>query len=137
MQRPSADTQDFLNRHRWAVMTVLRASGAPVSAMVAYVWQGDHAIVSTSGRSFKAQRIEHDARVNLCVVSNSEPFSFVAIEGQATIESNDLAPRTLQIFDAISDTSFQPPPDLDAWLESQHRVILRITPDRVTAELRD
>lgn len=136
MALASPETNAFLNKHRWAVLTVLRASGAPVSAMVAYACEGNDLIVSTSGASFKAQCIERDARVNLCVVSNTEPFSFVGIEGRARLETSDLAPRTLKVFDAISDTNFQPPPDLDAWLAAQQRVIVRITPDRITPELR-
>ena len=132
----SPETRAFLDSHRWAVLTVLRDSGAPVSSMVAYVCDGDDVLVSTPGPSFKARCIERDARVNLCAVSNNEPFSFVAIEGAARIETQDLKAQTLKIFDAIADTNFQPPPDLDAWLHAQQRVILRITPERVTAELR-
>ena len=126
----------FLSAHRWAVLSHLRANGAPVSSVVAYACDGDEFIVSTPGTTFKRRSIEADPRVNLCAISNAEPFNFVAVEGLASVEHTDLAANTLKVFAAIADTEYQAPEDLDGWLESQQRVILRIAPQRVYGVIR-
>ena len=38
-------------------------------------------MVSTPGMTFKRSAIARDPRVNLCAISNAEPFNFGAIEG--------------------------------------------------------
>lgn len=132
-----APEQDrFLSDHRWAVLTTLRSSGAPVSSVVAYARDGEDFVVSTPGDTFKRASIERDARVNLCVISNAEPFNFVALEGRARVEHDDLARRTRLVFANIVDAGFQEPEDLPAWLAAQRRVILSIRPERVYAVIR-
>lgn len=130
----------FLSNHRWAVLTSLRSSGDnpgnPVSSVVAYARDGDDFVVSTPGTTFKRKSIARDERVNLCAISNREPFNFVAIEGTAQIQTDNLEPATRLVFNAIADTGYVLPNPLDAWLESQQRVILRITPIRVSGVIR-
>ncbi len=128
--------QEFLATHRWAVLTHLRASGGPVSSVIAYAQDADDFIVSTPGTTFRARSIARDSRVNLCVISNSEPFNFVALEGNARVETDNLEALTQKVFAAIADTAYQPPADMPAWLEQQQRVILRITPQRVHGVIR-
>ncbi len=126
----------FLSAHRWAVLTTLRASGSPVSSIVAYARDGDDFVVSTPGGTFKRRSIQRDPRVNLCVISNAEPFNFVAIEGTAAVEGDDLVRRTQLVFDNLAGTGYRAPADLEHWLESQQRVILRIRADRVYGVIR-
>ncbi len=121
---------EFIRAHRWAVLTSLRKGGAPVSSMVAYATDGDQLVVSTRAASFKHDSIARDNRVNLCVLSNREPFDFVAIEGHCVIERTELVPATKLVFANISDTAYQEPEDLQGWLESDGRIILRITAER-------
>lgn len=127
---------NFLSEHRWAVLTTLRSKGAPVASVVAYAREGDDFVVSTPGTTFKRSSIERDARVNLCAISNSEPFNFVAVEGSAQIQTENLESATRLVFAAIEDTAFKLPEPLAPWLESQQRVILRITPSRVSGVIR-
>ncbi len=132
--RPEHDS--FLSEHRWAVLTTLRETGSPVSSVVAYARDGADFVVSTPGGTFKRRSLERDPRVNLCVVSNAEPFNFVAIEGTAAVENDDLVRRTRLVFDNIVDAGYREPPDLEQWLEDQQRVILRIRPERVHGVIR-
>ncbi len=127
---------EFLWAHRWAVLTTLRSSGRPVSSMVAYARDADDFVVSTPGGTFKRRSIERDARVNLCVISNAEPFNFVAIEGTAAVERSDLVRRTRLVFANLVGSGYQEPPSLERWLEDQQRVILRIRPQRVYGVIR-
>jgi PPOX class probable F420-dependent enzyme len=128
--------EQFIDRHRWAVLTTLRHSGSPVSAVVAYARDGDQLVVSTRSGAFRTRSLARDNRVNLCLLSNREPFSFVAVEGLASVETENLVPATRKVFNAIADTEYQAPPDLTDWIAADDRVILRITPVRVFATWR-
>jgi PPOX class probable F420-dependent enzyme len=132
--RPEHD--EFLSAHRWAVLTTLRASGSPVSSLVAFARDGGDFVVSTPGGTFKRSSIEREPRVNLCVISNAEPFNFVAIEGTAAVETDDLLRRTRLVFANLESSGYQEPPNLEQWLEEQKRVILRIAAERVYGVIR-
>ena len=97
--------EEFLRQHRWAVLTTLRAEGSPVSSVVAYACEGEEIVVSTPGATFKRQSIETDSRVNLCAISNQEPFNFVALEGRAVVQTTALEASTSRVFEAIQDLS--------------------------------
>jgi PPOX class probable F420-dependent enzyme len=131
------DEQDqFLTDHRWAVLTSLRRDGQPVSSLVAYARDGDTLIISTPGTTFKRRSLERDPRATLCVISNSEPFNFVSVEGRVEVETNNLVETTRKVFIGIADTGYSEPDDLEGWLASQERVVLRLKPERVTGVIR-
>ncbi|MYG14300.1 MAG: hypothetical protein F4171_16135 [Gammaproteobacteria bacterium] len=127
---------EFLRSHRWAVLTTLRTSGSPVSAIVAYALDGDDLVVSTPQTTFRHASIANDERVNLCAISNHEPFNFVAVEGRCDIERTGLVRTTKLVFKAIEGTGYEEPADLPGWLADQQRVILRIKPTRVYGVIR-
>ena len=126
----------FITDHRWAVITTLRSNGQASSSMVAYARDGDTIIVSTPGMTLKRKTLEADPCVTICMMTNNEPFNFVTVEGRATIEHDNLKENTLKVFDVLGDTGWQVPDDLDHWLESQQRVIIRIHPERVSGVIR-
>ncbi len=130
------DWDAFLRAHRWAVLTSLRASGAPVSSVVAYAVDGDALVVSTPGATFKRASIARDGRVTLCAFSNQEPFNFVSVSGQCRVETNDLIRRTRLVFRAIEGTGYSEPADLAGWLKAQQRVILNLDAERVYGVIR-
>ena len=127
---------EFISQHRWAVLTTLRKGGDPVSSVVAYARDGDELLVSTPGMTFKRRSAAADERVNLCVITNAEPFNFVAIEGNAVVSKDNLVADTKRVFANIADTGYSEPEDLEGWLESQDRVIIRIKAKRVHGVIR-
>ena len=127
--------EKFIDDHRWAVITSLRKSGSPVSSLVAYARDLDKLIVSTPGSTFKRASLQKDPRVNLCVVSNSEPFNFVAIEGIAEVSKKDLVRKTKLVFKKIPDMYEEPNP-IEKWLDEQDRVIIEISASRVSGVIR-
>ena len=126
----------FVSQHRWAVLTTLRADGSASTSIVAYARQGDDLLVSTPGSTFKRKTIERDPRVSLCIISNNEPFDFVTVEGMAQIETDDLIEGTRAVFANIEVVGYELPENLPEWLDSQQRVIIRITPERVSGVIR-
>ncbi len=127
---------DFVDAHRWAVLTSMSKDGSPKSSVVAYAREGDQFVVSTPGATFKRRSIEANPKVNLCVLTNAEPFNFVAIQGHAVVETQHLQEATKAVFAKLEGTGWELPPDLDAWLASQDRVIIRISPDQVHGVIR-
>lgn len=126
----------FISAHRWAVLTTLRKSGSPVSAVIAYAREGDQLVVSTTRDRFRISSIRKNPLVNLCIITNNEPFNFVAIEGTATVQEDDVLAATKAVFHNIRDTGYKEPADLAAWIAQQGRVIIRITPERVSGVIR-
>jgi len=126
----------FISQHRWAVLTTLRAKGSASSSLVAYARQDDALLVSTPGSTFKRKTIEQDPRVTLCIISNQEPFNFVTVEGEAQIETESIIDGTRAVFANIESVGYELPENLPDWLESQQRVIIRITPGRVSGVIR-
>ena len=127
---------EFISKHRWAVLTTLRTDGQPNSSVVAYARDGDDLVISTPGATFKHRSVDRDGRVNLCVMSNAEPFNFVAIEADALATREDLVTDTKKVFANIADAGWAEPEDMPAWLEQQQRVILRLKPKRVYGVIR-
>ena len=132
----NATEDEFVSSHRWAVLTTLRASGEPVSSVVAYARDGDTLIVSTPGFTFKRRSLDADPRATLTVISNQEPFNFVSVEGRVTVQTEDLEAGTRMVFANIADTGYREPEDLSEWLETQQRVLLRLEPERTHAVIR-
>jgi PPOX class probable F420-dependent enzyme len=132
----NAAWDEFITAHRWAVLTVLRRDGQPSSSVVAYARRGDELVVSTPGMTLKRRLAEADPRVNLCVISNAEPFNFVAMEADAEVTRDDLEEDTRRVFANLRDTGYQVPTDLPKWLQDQRRVILRLRPQRVYGVIR-
>lgn len=132
----NAEQDQFISDHRWAVLTTLRADGHPVSSVVAYARDGDTLVVSTPGTTFKRASLDRDPRATLCIITNAEPINFVSVEGRVDVETNDLVANTRLVFQNIADTGYNEPEDLQAWLDAQQRVIIRIHPERVYGVIR-
>ncbi len=126
----------FITDHRWAVVTTLRKDGTASSSWIAYARDGDTLIISTPGGTLKRRTLEADPRITVCCSSDSMPFNFVTVEGRATIEKDNLVEMTRLVFAAIADSGFTEPEDLEGWLESQDRVIIRVHPERVYGVIR-
>ena len=127
---------EHISKCRWATLTTVRASGSPVSSIVAYARDIDDLVVSTPQRTFKVETIRRNSMVNLCIFNNAEPFNYVSVEGLAEIEADGLVRTTRLVFENISGTGYEEPEDLERWLQDDGRVILRIRPKRVFGVIR-
>lgn len=132
----NSEYEQFITDNRWAVLTSLRKGGHPVSSWVAYARDADTLIVSTPGRTFKRRSLARDPRMTLLISNDAAPFNYVSVEGQATIETDNLVVLTRKVFDNIKDSGFEEPEDLPGWLKSQERVIIRLHPERVSGVIR-
>jgi PPOX class probable F420-dependent enzyme len=70
---------------RTAKLAVTRGDGTPHVVPVWFVLDGDIVVFTTGEGTVKGRALQRDQRVSICVDDERPPFSFVMIEGLATI----------------------------------------------------
>ena len=74
---------------RTAALATIRRDGRPHVAPIWFVLDDDGSVVfTTAADSVKGKSLQRDPRVSLCVDDATPPFSFVLIEGTATISAD-------------------------------------------------
>lgn len=79
----------LLEGTRTAMLATVRADGRPHVAPVWFVLDGNDVIFNTGANTVKGTSLRRDPRVSLAVDDATPPFSFVMLEGIATL-SDDL-----------------------------------------------
>jgi len=69
-------------------LATIRQDGRPHIAPIWFDLDGDKLIFTTWHKSVKGANIQYDPRVSICVDDEAPPFSFVIIEGMATISED-------------------------------------------------
>ncbi|MGW6914847.1 PPOX class F420-dependent oxidoreductase [Kitasatospora sp. NPDC054939] len=70
---------------RTAKLATTRADGHPHVAPVWFLLEGDELLFNTAASSVKGRTLARDGRVMLCVDDDRPPFSFVLVQGTATL----------------------------------------------------
>ena len=73
---------------RTAKAATVRADGRPHVAPVWFDLDGEDVIFTTWHASVKGRDLRRDPRISLCIDDERPPFSFVLIEGTATLSDN-------------------------------------------------
>ncbi len=90
MTELTEDVVAFLSEGtRTAKLGFLAADGRPLVAPVWFVVDGGHLVFNTGRDTAKGRALARDARVVICVDDEQPPFSFVQVQGTATM-SEDL-----------------------------------------------
>ena len=127
------DQDAFVRSMKWAVVTSLRRDGSPTNSVVFYAVDGDDLIFSTTRDRLKAKTLARDPRAALCVLDEGAPYRFLSIEGTAVIEDEDIVPGHITVNRAMRGIpDWDPPAGYLETLRSQRRVIIRVTPERVS-----
>lgn len=127
------DQDAFVRSMKWAVVTSLRRDGSPTNSVVFYAVDGDDLIFSTTRDRLKAKTLARDPRAALCVLDEGAPYRFLSIEGTAVIEDGDIVPGHITVNRAMRGIpDWDPPAGYLETLRSQGRVIIRVTPERVS-----
>lgn len=80
------ERRDFLGEGtRTAKLATTRKNGAPHVAPIWFVLDGDDVIFTTGESTVKGKTILREGRVALCVDDDRPPFSYVLIEGTASV----------------------------------------------------
>src|SRR5690349_22809226 len=75
---------------RTGKLAVTRADGRPHVTPIWFALDGDDVVFTTHESGVKAKALRRDPRAALCVDDQAPPYSYVMIEGEATL-SDDLA----------------------------------------------
>ena len=73
---------------RTGKLATVRADGSPHVVPIWFDLDGETIVFMTGETVVKARNIRHDARVCLCVDDERPPFSFVRVDGTATLSSD-------------------------------------------------
>lgn len=129
-----AAAEEFLARHRKAVLITIRADGRPQSSNVLYTFADGVARVSVTAPRAKTRNVARDPRAVLHV-SASSFWQYVSASctvelSAVSVEKGDAAGRELlDVYNAIAD---EPHPDPDEFFGVQvaeQRRVMRLRPD--------
>lgn len=128
----SSERRQFVRDHRTCVFGYARREHGPAMTIVYYVMDGDDILVSTMAGRSKAQAVERDPRVSLCVLDENWPVTYVQVYGTAQLETDrdhaaDLLRRIVELM------AGQPVPaerreQIAKLSEEEQRVVVRVTP---------
>lgn len=72
-------------------LATVRQDGRPHVVPIWFDLDGDTIVFTTGDTSVKARNIKHDPRVSFCVDDEKPPFSFMQIDGIATLSDDKTA----------------------------------------------
>lgn len=81
----------LLQGTRTAKLATVRKDGRPHVAPVWFQLDGDVLIFTTGADTVKGANIQRDGRVSICVDDEAPPFSYILVEGIATVETDSAA----------------------------------------------
>ena len=85
----TAEQRAFLLEHNHtAKIATVRKDGHPHVTPVWFDLDGDIIVFTTGHNSAKAMHIRRDTRVSICVDNETPPFSFLIIEGTASLSDD-------------------------------------------------
>ncbi|MCS7003287.1 MAG: PPOX class F420-dependent oxidoreductase [Dehalococcoidia bacterium] len=126
----------LLDRPRNIRLATVRSDGRPHVVPVWFDLDGDDVIIWTDSGSVKARNIARDPRVALSVDDDGPPWSFVMIDGIATIERDPRAVRWWGYrIGQRYEPSDAPPPDPDSTEDIGGACLIRVRPSKVIARV--
>lgn len=78
----------LVEQARTGKLATVRADGSPHVVPIWFDLDGETIVFNTGETVVKARNIRHDARVSLCADDERPPFSFVRVDGVATLSNN-------------------------------------------------
>jgi|SRR3954449_8589471 PPOX class probable F420-dependent enzyme len=108
-----------------AAVTTLRRDGSPHVTPTWIDWDGEHVLFNTARGRAKVRHIEGNPRAAVLVVDEADPYSWVSVSGPAELVDEGAVEHINELSHRYNDRDYPLP-------EGEQRVIVRITPERVT-----
>ena len=129
----SGEAEAFVADHPRSVMITRRRDDGLQASPVRVLLDGDGQITAvTSAKNAKALNLARDPRVTICVIDTEWSGPWMTIEGRAEIVRLPEALPALAAFYEQRDGIAAPADEFAARMESEQRVLLRITAERAT-----
>ena len=84
------EIDSYLSEPHVALLTSVRANGRPHVAPVWFAWQEGRVLVMTGASSVKARNLRGNPSVTLSVASDSRPYQYVSLEGDANLSQDNM-----------------------------------------------
>lgn len=132
---------EFVAANRLCVLGWNRGGGStegPPLTPVFYVPDGDHVLVSITEDRAKTRALRRDPAISVCVLGEEMPFPYVTLFGNATIDADpanafELMARVVERMGRGLDDDARK--KLRERADREHRVALRVTPQRSVSNL--
>jgi PPOX class probable F420-dependent enzyme len=131
--------RDFVNRNRLCVLSWNRSDRAtegPPLTPVFYVTDGDDVVISITEDRAKTRALRRDPAISVCVLGEEMPYPYVTLFGTARIEQE----QAFEVMARVVESMGRPLDDerrtaLKERAEREHRVVLRVTPQRSVSNI--
>ncbi|OON80764.1 PPOX class F420-dependent oxidoreductase [Streptomyces tsukubensis] len=126
----SASVRELLGAPQVATLATVSPDGSPRTSVVWLGMDGDDVIVSSQEGRLKVANARREPRVSLCVHDREDPLRYVEVVGTAVV-----TPDEKRAVAAALATSYRGPGAEREFLDlpaEAVRVVIRITPERVT-----
>lgn len=122
----------FADHHTWAVLATGRRDGSPQQSMVGYrVLDDGRIVISAKSYTAKWHNVLRQPKVSLTVPDGRQHLVVAGV-----VEGIDTEPRrselTELLFRSMLGTEPTDPTEMIPMLDEQQRVVLLVTPERVT-----
>ncbi len=131
----TAEQDEFIRSHKYAVIATLRANGSPSSSVVFAFAEGDELVFSTTADRFKAVSVTRDQRVAITLLDEGEPHRFITVEGTASIQRDNIVPFHTNVYKFMRGADWEPDDGFEEELKQAGRLLIRIKADRVSGML--
>ena len=108
-----------------AAVTTLRRDGSPHTTPTWVDWDGEHVLVNTARGRAKVRHVERNPEVGVLVIDRDDPYSWVSVSGPAELVDEGAVEHIHSLSHRYNGKDYPLP-------EGEQRVIVRITPERVT-----
>lgn len=128
---------EFIRQMKWCTVTTLRQDGSPSTSVLFYAVDGDDLLLSTTKNRLKAKTLRRDPRIGVTVLDEGAPYRYVSVEGTARLDEDNLVADHTLINRAMRNApDWTPPEGFEERLRGDGRVVIRVTPQRVSGVVR-
>ena len=84
------EAEAYLSEAHVAHLITVRPDGCPHVVPVWFDWEGETALVMTSGQAVKVRNVRGNPTVALSVATDQRPYIYVVLEGEARVHTDNL-----------------------------------------------
>ena len=119
------ETRRLLDGRHYAVLATINPDGGPQTSAMWVGRDGDDVLFSTVRGRRKPRNFERDPRASLLVIDPENPYRYVEVRGRVTITPDPEGALIQELSQKYRGMPWEDKPGTE-------RVIVRISPDRVT-----
>jgi PPOX class probable F420-dependent enzyme len=108
-----------------AAVTTIRPDGTPHTSPTWVDWDGEHVLVNTAYGRAKVRHVQANPQVSVMVVDRNDADTWVAVSGPAALVEDGAIEHVHELSRRYDGTDYEIG-------NGERRVIMRVTPERVT-----